>query len=121
MSSSRIESFKNLIAWQKAMDLVEGVYQTTRLFPDDERYGPRSETRKSARSIPANIAEGKMRLSVKDYRRFVSIALGSTCELQTQLLMGGRLKYIAAPALAKVEQDVEEVGRILRGLESSLV
>lgn len=118
---SRIPSFKDLEVWQKAMTLVDRVYAITEAFPDHERYGLTVELRKSARSIPSNIAEGKMRTSPADFRRHVSIALGSLGETQTQLLMGGRRRYLSAKSVEVVERDIEEIGRMLRGLERALV
>ena len=117
---SRIPSFKDLEVWQKAMTLATRVYEATDAYPDRERFGLTAETRKSARSVPANIAEGKMRTSSADFRRHVSIALGSLGETQTQLLLAGRLRYLAETVLASLEADAEEIGRMLRGLERSL-
>ncbi len=114
---SRIPSFRDLEVWKKAMKLVRRVYDLTRSYPSDEKYGLVAETRKSARSIPSNIAERKMRLSAKDFRKFISIALGSLGEIQTQLLMAVELEYLGGIA---VEAEIEELGRMLRGLERSL-
>jgi len=118
---SRIPSFKDLEVWQKAMTLVDKIYEITDAFPDREKFGLTAELRKSIRSVPSNIAEGKMRLSPADFRRHVSIALGSLGETQTQLLMGGRRRYLTADVVEAVERDIEEIGRMLRGLERALV
>ena len=117
---NRIPSFKDLAVWQKAMNLVDRSYDLTNSYPAVERFGLVAETVKSARSIPSNIAEGKMRLTGKDYRRHISIALGSLGELQTQILMAGRRKYLAPATVDAVEKQIEEVGRMLRGLERAL-
>jgi len=117
---NRIPSFKDLEVWKKSMDLVRRVYDHTCLYPMDERFGLTVETRKSARSIPANIAEGKMRSTPKDYRKFVGIALGSLGELQTQVLMGAHLGFASASAVETLEGPIEEIGRMLRGLERAL-
>ena len=117
---SRIPSFKNLEVWKKAMDLVEHVYKVTAPYPMDERFGLVTETRKTARSVVANIAEGKMRMSSKDFRKFVFIALGSLCELHTQMLLARRLGYLPDMPSEKIEGEIEEVGRMLRGLEQAL-
>jgi len=117
---SRIPSFKDLVVWQKAMKLTKRVYEITRSYPADERFGLVAETRKTSRSVAANIAEGKMRTSSREFRNFVSIALGSVGELQTQILMAGNLEYLEAAAVDAVERDLEEVGRMLRGLEHAL-
>ena len=117
---NRIPSFKDLGVWKKSMELVRRVYEHTRLYPAEECYGLTAETRKSVRSVPANVAEGKMRSTGKDYRKFVGIALGSLGELQTQLLMGADLGYASALAVADLERFIEEIGRMLRGLERAL-
>lgn len=116
----RIPSFKDLEVWQKAMALVREIYGVTRTYPPDEKYGLTAETRKTARSIPANIAEGKMRTSGRDFRKFVSIALGSAGELQTQFLIAGDQSYLAEDRIAQLERDLQEIGRMLRGLEQAL-
>lgn len=117
---SRIPSFKDLDVWRKAMTLGNRSYDLTRTYPPDERFGLMSETRKTARSIPSNIAEGKMRLTSKDFCRHVSIALGSLGELQMQLLIAGEQKYLSPGSIEAVEKEIEELGRMLRGLERAL-
>ncbi len=88
---ARVEKYEDLIAWQKAYALVLRVYQLTKDFPADERYGLTTQMRRSAVSIPSNIAEGFGRHSRDDYLRFLDIALGSTYELETQLQTRPRL------------------------------
>ena len=117
---SRIPSFKDLDVWRKAMVLVNHTYDLTSTYPPDERFGLISETRKTARSVPSNVAEGKMRVTSKDFRRHLSIALGSLGELQTQLLIAGELEYLSPGAIDAVEKEIEELGRMLRGLERAL-
>ncbi|MBT8271907.1 MAG: four helix bundle protein [Bacteroidia bacterium] len=85
---------KELEVWKTAMDLVEKIYDLTTNFPDDERYGLISQMRRSAVSIPSNVAEGAGRKSNKEFLQFVSIALGSLTELETQYLIAIRLKYV---------------------------
>lgn len=82
-----IESFKDLIVWQKSMSLVKEVYAITSNFPKSEIYGLTSQMRRAAVSIPSNIAEGKKRKTKNDYVQFLRIANGSTAELETQLLI----------------------------------
>lgn len=117
---SRIPSSKDLEVRRKAMALVRGVYEATRAYPAEERLGLIEETRKPVRSIPANIAGGKLRLSAPDFRRFVGIALGSAGELQTQLCMAADLGCLPATSFRRLETEVEEIARMLRGLERSL-
>lgn len=116
----RIPSFKDLKVRQKAVDSTVRIYEPTSSYPDHERYGLTAETRKSVRSVPSNVAEGKSRRSVHEYRHFDSIARGSWGELQTQVPVGARLKYTAPAAAEAVEAEIEEIARMLRGLEQSL-
>jgi len=120
MARATILSFKDLMVWQKAMKLAGRIYAASQSFPADERFGLVAEIRKTARSIPANIAEGKMRLSPKDFRHFISIALGSAGELHTQILLAGQEGYLSDSRTSELEEYVEEVGRMLRGLERAL-
>jgi four helix bundle protein len=80
-----IHSFRDLQIWQKAMQLAVAVYRLTDAFPREERYGLTSQIRRSAVSIPSNIAEGQGRTNLGEFRQFLGIARGSNCELQTQL------------------------------------
>ncbi len=86
-----VQSYKDLIAWQKAMDMVEGVYRVTAGYPRDERFGLISQTRRAAVSVPSNIAEGYGRQTRREYIQFVHIARGSANEVETQLLLACRL------------------------------
>jgi four helix bundle protein len=113
-------NFKDLVAWQRAMDLVEAVYEITRQFPKDELYGLTSQIRRAAVSIPSNIAEGEGRGSPNEFVRFLSIAYGSLREVETQLLIATRLKYLEEAAAAKAQSLCDETGRILNGLMNSL-
>ncbi|MBV8879722.1 MAG: four helix bundle protein [Planctomycetaceae bacterium] len=117
---SRIPTFKDLEVWKKAMDLVDRVYDVTELYPAEEHFGLVYETRKSARSVPANLAEGKKRTSEKEFRHFVSIASGSLAELHTQILMASRRKYLPMTMLPSIESDIDEIGRMIFGLERAL-
>lgn len=88
------KSFKDLIVWQKAMDLVEETYRLVSLLPQTELYGLSSQMRRSAVSIPSNIAEGQKRQSSKEFAQFLSIAQGSNSELQTQFFICNRLLFL---------------------------
>lgn len=110
-------SYKDLTAWQKAMELAEAVYRETAEFPDEERYGLTAQLRRAAISIPSNIAEGQgRRSSNEDLVRFLRIALGSLCELETQLELSLRLKMLSAPQMDRVRPLAEEVGKLINGL-----
>jgi len=103
------------------MDLAEAVYAVTRAYPRDETYGLTSQTRRSAVSVPSNIAEGQGRGSSREFVRFLAVARGSLSELETQLLLGARLKYIDDEAISRLMQQAVTVGRLLNGLIRSVV
>jgi four helix bundle protein len=90
-----IKTFKDLIVWQKAMDLVTGIYKETKRFPGDELFGLSSQIRRCAVSIPSNIAEGYGRSSREEYKRFLQIAISSLFELQTQIEIALNLQYFS--------------------------
>jgi len=87
-------NYRDLIAWQKGMDLVEEIYGITKTFPKDEIYGLTPQIRRAVISIPSNIAEGEGRTSKKEFLNFLSIAYGSLREVETQILISERLQYI---------------------------
>jgi four helix bundle protein len=88
-------SYRDLIAWQRAMDLVEAIYKATRRFPKDELYGLTSQLRRAAVSVPSNIAEGQGRLTSGEFKQFLGHARGSLLETEAQILLAGRLQYFA--------------------------
>ena len=114
------ETFRNLIAWQKAMDLAEAVCRGIATFPDYERFGLASQLRRAAVSVPSNIAEGSGRESLQDFLRFLSIAYGSLCEAGTQLLLAKRLEYLDERKYSELLALASEVGRLVNGLSNSL-
>ena len=113
-----VQHYRDLIAWQKAMQLVTHVYEITKAFPDDERFGLVSQIRRCAVSVPSNIAEGQARNSKGEVLQFLGIARGSTAELTTQLLISENLGHLTDSK--NTIEMVEEVGRILSGLIKSL-
>lgn len=90
----QVKSYRDLIVWQKSIDLVEMVYQATKTFPKEELYGLTNQLRRAAVSVPSNIAEGHARKSTAEFRNFLSIARGSLAEVETQLLIDRRLGYV---------------------------
>lgn len=116
----KLKNYQDLIAWQKSMDLVEDVYRASKDFPREEIYALTSQIRRAAVSIPSNIAEGQGRRTTADFLRHLSIAYGSLCEVETQILIARRLKYIAQARLDDVMSRAGEVGRLLNGLMASL-
>ena len=102
------------------MALAELVYGETARFPQREAFGLRQQLEKAAVSIPSNIAEGHARDSTKEYLHYVSIALGSLAELETQTILASRLKYIAQIDADQLLATADEVGKMLRGVQKSL-
>jgi four helix bundle protein len=113
--------YRELIAWQKAMDLVELVYRLTHRFPREELYGLTSQVRRAAVSVPSNIAEGQGRGVGAEFAHHLRIANGSRQEVETQLLIAVRLGYITEDECGSVFCLLEEVGRLLAGLHRSVV
>ncbi len=107
----KTQSFKDLIVWRKSYELVLEIYKLTKSFPPDEKYGLSQQIRKSAISIPSNIAEGYGRQFSKEYKQFLAIAYGSRCELETQYLLSVDLGYNQKNE--KIENLIEEVGKML--------
>jgi carbamoyl-phosphate synthase large subunit len=115
-----VSHFRELEVWQLAMSLAKCVYEPTAEFPRDERYGLASQLQRAAVSIPSNIAEGNARSSTRDYARFVSIALGSSAELQTQLLISNELGLGDASMRGDVLDLCDRVGQMLLRLHQAL-
>jgi len=115
-----LRSFKELKVWGKSYDLCLKAYRITAAFPTDERYGLTSQIKRSAVSIPSNIAEGYGRKTTVDYVRFLYIAYGSTCELETQILLAGDLGFIDTGNLEEILGSVKEVERMLKALIRTL-
>ena len=113
-------NYRDLLAWQRAMDFVVLVYQVTSGFPSDERFALTSQLRRSSVSVPSNIAEGEGRFSKADFKRFLSIAHGSLREAETQLMVASRLSYINQSVTQSALELAGEVGRLIRGLSNSI-
>ena len=112
-------SCKDLVAWQKSMDLVTATYRAIAGFPKDELFGLTSQLRRAAVSIPSNIAEGQGRLSEKEFRYFLGQARGSLMEVETQLQIAENFCYLQKEKTASLLQSCAEVGRILNCLLAS--
>jgi four helix bundle protein len=110
------QGYKDLIAWQIGMDLVEQIYLITAQFPSMERFGLISQLRRASVSIPSNISEGYRRKTAPDLVQFLHIAFGSAAEMETQLLIALRLKYLSQEQHAHLEQLLSRLFRLLHGL-----
>ena len=115
-----MQSFKEMLVWQKSMDLVEEVYRIIKLLPSDERYALIDQIKRSSVSIPSNIAEGRGRNSDKEFLRFLNITNGSAYELETQLIICQRLGYIKSDQLLRAFQLCDEVCRMLIAINKKL-
>lgn len=118
--SLRMESFRDLKVWQKAVDLSVAIYRATERYPDQELYGLTSQMRRAAVAIPSNIAEGKARSGRADYSRFLAIARGSLAELETQIVISTKLGYLESNEVDALLESCAEVGKMLSGLRRAL-
>jgi four helix bundle protein len=115
--SNEIKSFRDLVAWRKSMDLCKTIYALSSIFPDAERFGLTSQIRRAVVSIPSNIAEGYGRNRTNDYLRFLDIARGSLCEVETQLILSQELGWLRDDGkVPECFESFREVDRILYAL-----
>jgi four helix bundle protein len=117
---SGVRSFRDLKVWQKSIQLTVAIYRVTQSFPREELYGLTSQIRRSAVSIPSNIAEGQGRLNTAEFRQFLGIARGSNCELQTQLEIARALGFSDPKEIEGAENLSHEVGKMLFAMIGSL-
>ena len=113
-------SYRDLIAWQKGMELVAMIYDATQTFPSNEQYGLISQLRRAAVSVPSNVAEGKAHHSNRDFVRFLRHARGSLAEIETQVLIAHQRKYLPDATMTQLTEKIDEMGRILSRLINSL-
>jgi four helix bundle protein len=113
MLTPRVRSFRDLLVWQKSMDLTLVIYRLTQKFPREEVYGLTSQLRRCSVSIPSNIAEGQGRLNTREFKQFLGIARGSNCELQTQLEIARRLGLGDLKLIHEAEGLAHEIGRMI--------
>ena len=115
-----MHNFKELKVWKAGIELTKVIFQVTRLFPAEERYGLTSQIIRSAISIPSNIAEGCGRISNKDFKHFLTIALGSSFELETQIIIAKEFNYINEEELNDISSQIIEIQKMIYGLQKSL-
>lgn len=118
--SKTVRSYRDLIVWQQAIELVHQVYILTDRFPKREMYGLTSQMRRAAVSVPSNIAEGQSRLHTAEFRQFLYVALGSLAELDTQLIIATDLGYASPLACEPVLLEVNALRRMIRALIANL-
>ena len=115
---SKVKTHKDLDVWKKSIDLVDSIYKVTKSFPSEELYSLTNQTRRAAISIPSNIAEGAARGSKNEFIQFLYIALGSLSELETQVIIAGRLGYLTDSS--KLSESIEVIRKLINGLIYSL-
>jgi four helix bundle protein len=113
---NEIKTHRDLDVWKKSISLVTSIYRTTKEFPKEEVYGITNQIRRSAVSIPSNIAEGSARQGNKEYTQFLYISLGSLSELETQLIIANNLKYLSEKDFELVMGNLIEIRKMLIGL-----
>jgi four helix bundle protein len=115
-----MHNFKELKVWQKAMDLTELVYKISSNFPKEEKFGLTAQVQRCSVSIPSNIAEGCGRNSDKDLQRFLTISIGSAFELETQMILANRFKYINQDLFNNFTNYISEVQKMIYGFNLSI-
>ena len=115
-----MHNFRRLDIWLKSMDLVVEIYNLTNVFPNCERFGLSSQMQRSAVSIPANIAEGSAKSSNKDFARFLEMSIGSSYELETELILASRLKYIDSNIFLLTQNKIAEIQKMITGFKNKL-
>ncbi len=117
---SSVRSYRDLLVWQKSMDLAMEIYAVVKNFPKEELYGLTSQMKRSALSVPSNIAEGSSRRTTGEFMRYINIATGSLAEIETQIIFSSRLNYINKEITSSLLKQADEVSRMLQGLYNSL-
>jgi four helix bundle protein len=115
-----IKHFKELKVWQKGIEIVKDIYDITKHFPKEEMYGLTTQMRRSAISIPSNIAEGFKRYHAKEYKQFLYIALGSLAELETQIVIAKEIGLIDDTRLDSINEKLDHTSKMLSSLISKL-
>ncbi|MDE3038099.1 MAG: four helix bundle protein [Pseudomonadota bacterium] len=117
----KVKSYRDLRVWQEGRILVKEVYRAVKAFPKEEIYGLTSQIKRSAVSIPSNIAEGSSRRSTQEFLRFINIATGSLAELETQLILANDLEFMDSDMLEKLLQRTDNISRMSQGLYDALL
>ena len=118
--TTTVRSYRELVIWQRAMELVKLIYRLMSRFPTYERYGLADQMRRAAVSVPSNIAEGQARQHTGEFRHFLYIALGSLAELETQALIAHDVAYLTGDELSETEALIGEIRRMIYGLIRNL-
>ena len=116
----KIKNYRDLDVWRFSKELAKGIYAVTQNFPSGERFGLTQQIQRAAVSVMSNIAEGSGRRSKQEFMRFINIASGSLCEMESQLLLAIDLQYISLPEADKLLIDAERISKMLYALHQSL-
>ncbi len=119
-AKNTIRSFRDLIVWQRGMDFGVTIYKIAQKLPASEQFGLTSQLRRAAVSIPSNIAEGYGRQSTGNYRQFLSISRGSLIEIETQIDISERLKYLTQSDTENIFKEITEISKMLTSLISKI-
>jgi four helix bundle protein len=120
VTGNRARSYRDFLAWQKAIEFAVALYESTKSWPKEEQFGLINQVRRAAFSVPANIAEGQGRFGPNEWLRFLSIAHGSLCEVETHLFIAKRVGYLSEEQLTAFLRKADEIGRLVRGLSRSM-
>jgi four helix bundle protein len=118
---NKLKNYRELLVWQRSFALANRLYNVTADYPKTQLYGLVSQIQRAGVSIASNIAEGYNRNSRKEYVRYLSIALGSVAELETQLLISQEQRYITAAVAAPLLEELDELGKMLRAIQKKLI
>ncbi len=108
-----MRKYKDLKIWERSVELATSIYQITTTFPPEEKFGLISQMRRASVSVPSNIAEGAGRSSDKEFKRFLDIAYGSLYELQTQLIISAKLKFVDQSTTSKIDAEIIEIQKMI--------
>lgn len=117
---AKIKNYRDLLVWQKAMDMTIMLYRIVRKLPKEETYALSDQMRRAAISIPSNIAEGFGRNSTKEYTHFLYITKGSVCELETQLVLCVRIEYLTEIEIQPIMDLLDEIGKMITTITKNL-
>ncbi len=115
-----IGSFKDLMVWQKGMSLAERIYHLTERFPGSEKFGLIAQLRRAAVSVPSNVAEGYRRRSLKEFQQFLNISIGSIGEMETQIILSGRLRYLSEAEQGSLLEELDHLLRMTINLKTKM-
>ncbi len=116
----KVRSYMDLMVWQRSMNLGVSIYRLTKKLPQNEQWGLTSQMRRAAISVPSNIAEGYGRQATGEYKHHLSISRGSILELETQMILCGRLGYLSSNEIDPLVDEIQQLSRMLASLISKL-